>query len=125
MFETQGLQKPRFNSLANGVPSIEEYVFETMNILYRDFSHHVTKIPSDRFCEVRYEDLIRSPVTEIDRIYRRLNLGKLNSFGPKLESHLQKLEGYKRNEYRISEDQKAEICRRWHWYIDRYGYNAV
>ena len=125
LFETQGLQKPRLSSLANGAPSIEEYVLQTMNILYHDLYDQIAKIPSDRFCEVRYEDLVRSPIAEIDRIYRRLNLGKFDSFRPKLESHLQKLEGYKRNEYRISEDQKAEIRRRWHWYIDRYGYDAA
>jgi hypothetical protein len=125
MFETQGMQKPRFDALPNGAPSIEEYVLETMNTLYHDLSHHIKKIPPDRFCEVRYEDLVRSPSMELERIYRQLNLGDFSTVRPQIEAHLRKLEDYKPNEYRLSEAQKAVIHCRWNWYIERYGYHAA
>jgi hypothetical protein len=122
LFETQGFQKPQFGALPNGGPTIEQYVLDTMDVLYRDFFNQVANIPGDQFCEVRREDLIRTPLAEMDRIYRHLNLGKFHSLRPKLEAHLRKLERYKPNEYHISEMQKAEVRRRWNWYIERYNY---
>jgi len=124
LYETQGLQRPRFGPLANGAPSIEQYVLDTMDLLYRDFSDQSAKIPANQFCQVRYEDLIGQPVAEIDRIYRQLRLGEFCSLRPKLKSHLRKLEGYKPSEHHISEEQKAEIRRRWGWYMERYAYQT-
>ena len=122
LFETQGFQKPQFGALPNGGPTIEQYVLDMMDVLYRDFFDQAAKIPGDQFCDVRYEDLIRAPLAEMDRIYRRLDLGKFHSLRPKLEAHLRKLEGYKPNEFHTSEEEKAEVRRRWRWYIERYNY---
>lgn len=124
LYETQGLQKPRFGPLPNGAPSIEQYVLDTMDLLYHDFFDQTAKIPAQQFCQVRYEDLICTPVAELDRIYRQLGLGQFCSFQPKLEFHLRKLEGYKPNEHHISDDHKAEIRRRWRWYMERFEYQA-
>jgi len=123
-YETQGFQRPRFGLLPSGGPSLEQYVLDTMDLLYRDFFAQLAKIPPEQFCEVRYEDLIRAPVAEMDRIYRHLNLGALDALQPKLEIHLRKVAGYKPNEHRISDDHKAEVCRRWRWYSERYGYQT-
>jgi len=124
LYETQGLQKSWFGFLPNGGPSIEQYVLDNMDLLYRDFFMEVAKIPQDQFCEVRYEDIIRAPVAEMDRIYRHLSLGSLDSLQSKLTSDLRKREGYKPNEYSISEKHKAEVYRRWRWYFERYGYHS-
>jgi hypothetical protein len=61
LFDAQGCQKPEFAGGADGACGIEEYVFENMNLLYRDFFAEVAKIPAENFCELRYEDLIRAP----------------------------------------------------------------
>ena len=46
--------------------------FETM---YEKFDRDRTLLPPDRFCEVRYEDLVANPVGEMRTIYERLELG--------------------------------------------------
>jgi hypothetical protein len=35
-----------------------------------------------------------------------------------------KLDGYKSNQHRISDQQRAAVSRRWGWYMDRFGYRA-
>lgn len=124
LYETQGLQKPRFGPLANGAPSIEQYVLDTMDLLYRDFFVQSVKIPARQFCQVRYEDLLLTPVAEIERVYRQLGLGHFSVLRPKLESHLRQLKVYRPNEHRITEDYRAEVGRRWGWYMERFGYQA-
>jgi hypothetical protein len=125
LFETQGLQKPRFGALANGAPSIEQYVLDTMDLLYHDFVDRTAEIPANQFCQVRYEDLIRTPVAEIERVYRQLGLGEFSSVRPKLEFRFRELDGYKPNEHALPEAYKAEIRRRWRWYMERYKYQAA
>lgn len=124
LYETQGLQKPRFGPLANGAPSIEQYVLDTMDLLYRGFFDQSVKIPARQFCQVRYEDLLLTPVAEIERVYRQLGLGHFSVLRPKLESHLRQFKGYRPNEHRIPEDYRVEVGRRWGWYMERFGYQA-
>jgi hypothetical protein len=88
LFATQGCQKPEFAGGADGACGIEEYVFENMNLLYRDFFSEVANIPAENFCELRYEDLIRAPAPEMSRIYQQLGLGSFEQLQPKLKAHL-------------------------------------
>jgi omega-hydroxy-beta-dihydromenaquinone-9 sulfotransferase len=125
LFHTQGCQKPRFEGGANGPCAIEEYVLENMNLLYRDFFAEAAKIPAGNFCELRYEDLVRVPLAEINRIYRQLGLGPFESIRPQLEAHLRASDSYKTNTHRISDEQRAQVSRRWGWYVDRFGYSAL
>jgi len=123
LYETQGCQRPRHGRLPNGAPSIEEYVLHVMELLYRDFADQVAQISRENICEVRYEDLVREPIGEVRRIYQHLNLQAFDPIQAKIENHLARLEGYTRNIYSTSEDQKAEVSQRWSWYMERYNYS--
>jgi hypothetical protein len=122
LYDTQGIQKPRFGALPGGRPSVEEYVLHNMDLLYRDFAAEVSDIPAGQFCQVRYEDLVAEPVGELSRIYAQLNLRSFDAVRPTLEAHLQEHQAYKPNDNRISPRQRAEVERRWRWYFERYGY---
>jgi omega-hydroxy-beta-dihydromenaquinone-9 sulfotransferase len=124
LYDTQGLQKPQFEALPNGAPSIEDYVFDMMDALYRDFFEQVDHIAPRQYYEVRYEDLIRAPLVEMERIYCQLELGDFTAFRPKLECHLSKLALFQPNKHDLLERHKAAIRRRWGWYMERYGYPA-
>ena len=69
LFDVQGCQTPRVEALSNGAPSIEDYVLSTFNELYRDFPQARAAIPPERFCELRYEDLVADPFAQLQRIY--------------------------------------------------------
>jgi hypothetical protein len=124
LFDTQGCQKPQFGALAGDVPDIEQYVFEGMDLLYRNFFKEIAQIPAHNFCQVRYEDLIRMPIEELARMYGQLQFGSIEKIRPKLEAYMHSLDGYKPNQHSISPRQKAEVHRRWDWYMHRFGYQA-
>jgi hypothetical protein len=125
LFETQACQKPELAGDPNGVCDIEEYVFQNMNSLYRDFFAEVAKIPAENFCQMRYEDLVRAPSDEISRSYRQLGLDSFEDIRPKLEAHLRELGDYKANRHHISNRQRSEVSKRWGWYMDRFGYRPA
>jgi hypothetical protein len=124
LFDTQGCQRPDFGSRPNGAPDIEGYVLESMDLLYRDFFRDVAEIPAENFCQVRYEDLVRVPLSEMARIYRHLRLGWFEAARPRLEAHLRKLDGYKTNDHRTSRPHEDMVNRHWGWYLDRFNYRT-
>jgi omega-hydroxy-beta-dihydromenaquinone-9 sulfotransferase len=114
--EVEGLQHPPAHGLKN-------YVFETFNRMYTAFDHDRPAIPSGHFTEVRYEDLVMNPLTEIARIYQELKLGGFDTIRPALESSISKGAEYQTNQFQITPDLRAEIDRHWGYFIRRYGYD--
>ena len=41
---------------------------------------------------------------------------------PRLQAYLASVKGYETNKYQLTEEQRAEITRRWSDVIQRYGY---
>jgi hypothetical protein len=124
LYATQACQTPDLGELPSGSPSLERYVLETMVLLYRDFFTAVAEIPAENFCQVRYEDLIACPAAELERIYFSLDLGSFDPVRAKLDAHLRAVRGYKPNRHQISSGHKAEVLRRWGWYMKAFGYEA-
>jgi len=122
MFGFVGVQKPVLGPLPGGGPSLEEYVIDTMDLLYRDFFAETAMLAPGRLSQVRYEDLVLRPVDKVGRIYRELGLGSIEPMRPKLEAYLASIKEYTPNRLRISDEHKALVNHRWRWYLDRFGY---
>jgi hypothetical protein len=122
LFEVQGCQTPRADALPNGAPSIDDYVLSTFNELYRDFAQARTTIPSDRFCELRYEDLVADPLAQLERIYDHLRLGRFEDARPHFAAHLAAVRNYRPGRHHVAPDVHSEMRRRWAPFFETYGY---
>jgi hypothetical protein len=122
LFEVQGCQTPRAEALPNGAPSIEDYVLSTFNELYRDFAKARAAIPSERFCELRYEDLVADPLAQLERIYEHLQLGRFADAQPHFAAHLAAVRNYRPSRQPVSPDLHTEMRRRWAPFFETYGY---
>jgi hypothetical protein len=122
LFEAQGCQTPRAEALPNGAPSIEDYVLSTFNELYRDFSEARSAIAPERFCELRYEELIEDPLTQLERIYDHLELGCFEEARPHFANHLAAVRNYRPNRHQVAPDLDSEVRRRWAPFFKTYGY---
>jgi hypothetical protein len=121
LFAREGLQKPRLEALEGGIPDLDDYIFATLDRLYRDFPRQAALVPARRFCEVRYEDLAAHPLETLERLYEHLALGDFAAVRGKIADHLAGLD-HVPNRHRLSEAKKAEIRRRWAGYCERWGY---
>ncbi len=122
LFEVQGCQTPRPEALPNGAPSIEDYVLSTFNELYRDFAQARAAIPPERFCELRYEDLVIDPVPQLERIYEHLELGRFEDARPHFAAHLAAVRNYRPSREHVAPDLHIEMRRRWAPFFETYGY---
>jgi hypothetical protein len=122
LFEVQGCQTPRAEALPNGAPSIDDYVLSTFNELYRDFAKARDALPSDQFCELRYEDLVADPLAELERVYERLQLGGFDEARPHFAAYLASVGNYRPSRQMVAPDLHNEVRRRWAPFFETYGY---
>ncbi len=115
LYRMHGLQKPAFQGL-------DEYVLATFTHMHDRLEATRSLVASQRFYELRYEDLIANPVGQMRALYAHLNLGGFEAYLPRLEAYLAANTGYETNRYQLTPEQHAEITRRWGKVIDRYGY---
>jgi len=112
-----GFQRPKCVGL-------EDFVFNTFNRMYEAFHAQRDLIRPGRFSEVRYEDLVADPLSQMRRIYGELELDGFDDVLPALEKHVAGAKGYKTNRYALPDETRDEITRRWGAFIERYGYNG-
>ncbi len=115
LYRDQGLQTPKYAGL-------EEHVFNTFVRMYDAFERDRKEIDPSRLCEVRYEDLVKDPLGQVQAIYDQLELGDFDQARPALEAYVDSKKDYKTNRYEISPEIRREISRKWATYIERYGY---
>jgi LPS sulfotransferase NodH len=114
-YRKHGLQNPTFEGL-------EEYVFSTFVRMYERFEADRPLLREGQLHELKYEDLVRDPFTEIRKLYEHLNLGPFDRIRPGIQAYFDRTRGYETNKYEISPELKAEITRRWGRIIERLGY---
>lgn len=117
LYKFQALQEPTHQGL-------EEYVFSCFEQMYAAFERDRELIDPARLFEVRYEDLVRDPINQMQALYEHLNLGEFEIALPKLQSYFKDRQGYRIGSYQIPDDLRAEIDRRWGPYMCRHGYCA-
>src|SRR5262249_1844361 len=102
---------------------LDEYVFRKFTHLYERLEEGRKRIDPMRFHEMRYEDLVRDPIGEMQKLYEHLQLGAFADVQPPLERYLPGVKDYQTNRYEQSGEQRARIEARWGEVIRRYGYD--
>jgi hypothetical protein len=118
LYLTFGLQRPTFQGL-------EEHVLKTFDRVYDKIEEGKGLIDFDRFYELRYEELVHDPVGEMAKLYDHLGLGDFDKVLPRLQAHLAGTADYQTNRYQLSDQQRAEVTRRWGHVIRQYGYEPT
>lgn len=114
----QGFQKPRYDDAA-----LHDLIFKGYDLMYGGyFRHSRNLIDNQQLLEIRYEDLVAQPRQTVEKIYQTLELGDFESIAPKIEQYFAKRKDYRANQNPVDDSLKAEIKKRWHQYIDQYGY---
>jgi hypothetical protein len=104
---------------------LEEQVLDTFRHMYDLFERTRPLIDPSRFCEIRYEDLVKDPVEQMRIVYASLGLGQFEAVLPALEDYAAKSADYRTNRHKISGETRKKITQRWEPYIRKYGYGSM
>jgi hypothetical protein len=117
LYDVEGLQSPRFEGL-------EDYVYRMFTRMYEAYLAQKDLIAPENLCEVRYEQLVRDPVRQLQAIYEHLRLGDFEQARPQIEAYAAKEKDYQTNRYELPDSTRAEITQRWGELIERLGYES-
>lgn len=101
---------------------LEELVFESLERMYHAFFRDAQNIPENQLVEVRYEDLVKDKIGQMERIYSQLHMDGFSELKPQLEIYSEEKKNYKKNKFEIAPDMIEKITQRWKIYLDRYPY---
>jgi hypothetical protein len=110
-----GLQRPAWEILP-------EHVLNTFARMDRAFESTRALIPNGHLHELRYEDLVRDPVTRTEIAYRELSLGDFGAARRSVEEHLSRVRGHESGTHVVTAEERRAINERWADYFRRYGY---
>jgi len=117
LFAAQSYQKPNYEGL-------DERVLATFCRMYERFEATRGRIDPARMCDVRYEDLVRDPIAQLERIYEHLNLGDFTPLAAAVEAYFGQRNDYRPSRYQLTAEQHAAVTQRWLPYMQRFGYGA-
>lgn len=105
------------------VPATEERIFRQYSIISDAFFADKALIPPGQFHELRFENLERDPIGQLDDVYQALGLGGFERVEPELRRYVGSLGGYRKNAHREPEPAlKQRIVRAWQRNFDEWGY---
>ncbi len=102
---------------------IEKQVVSNYIRLMKSFFEQKEQIQTDRFVEIKYEDLIADPIKHIQYIYETLRIPGLETALPHMMKYLERQSGYKTNVYSIDEKIVNHVDKNWKFTIDRWRYS--
>jgi len=114
--EAQAFQIPRHEHL-------DDYIFAAFERMYRGFESQREKLGSTQICDVRYEDLVRNPLEQMERVYATLELGDFEPVREQVQGYMSRKKDYQVNRHGLAPEIRDEIRRRWGGLMKKYGYS--
>lgn len=88
---------------------LEQEVVQDMLLCHRRIQEGKEQLPSEQFHEIRFEDLERQPIVELEKTYDKLKLGGFKMVRPKMEAYLESIKDYKKNRYDIPDEKREQL----------------
>ena len=102
-------------------PEVSE-VCDVMNAMDETIRQQAAGLPPGRYCEVRYEELEKDPVSCIRSAYSELGIPFSETFEHNITHFLEEVSGYRKNVFSLSETDKQTILDKMKGFMSRYGY---
>ena len=120
LYSVQGLHNPPYLD-----SWLDDYVLDMFARLTEDYEEDRHVIPKGRLIELRYEDLIKDPISILRDIYARLDIGDFAAAEAPMQAYLDAQKEHRVSEYEMPPELKRKVIDRLAPYIDRFGYREA
>ncbi len=103
----------------------EECQFEIYEEMYKKYFKEKELIPGGHLVEVRYEDVVKDPMGNIEKIYRQLGIEGFGRAKPAIEKYIESQKNYRPNKHEMDPRLMRKISRRFDFTIKKWGYPKV
>jgi omega-hydroxy-beta-dihydromenaquinone-9 sulfotransferase len=81
------------------------------------------RLPGDSIVHVRFEELERDPLGQIERIYRSIRLDDYEVAPPRIKAYAHSIRDYSKSSYTFSKESIERVTERWQPLVTRFGYD--
>jgi omega-hydroxy-beta-dihydromenaquinone-9 sulfotransferase len=98
----------------------ERHILSWYRLMMQKFLAERSQIPAEDLVEVRFEDLERDPLGQVERVYQALSLPGWEQALPALRSYVATLTDYRKNTFQFDSQVIEQVNRHWafaftHW----------
>ena len=101
---------------------LEDHALASFTRMYRAFEDQRHLLADDRFCELRFEDLMAEPLSTMEGVYKHLSLGDFSHVQEAFANYLTEKKSHQRFRHEVPEPLKARIEETCGDYMRTYGY---
>jgi hypothetical protein len=102
---------------------IENSMMNLYEEIYKNYFKDRDLIPKGNFVEVKYEDFVINPLSELKKIYKSVNIDGFDKYERTFNAYILSQSEVKLNSYHLDEELKDKIYRRWGFVFKEYGYD--
>ena len=101
---------------------ISEMILEVYESMMQDYLEDKKQIDPDRLLEIRYEELVKGPIQNLEHIYTKFNYSNFQKLKPVFENYLDSIEGYKIDTYTMSQQELDRIMEHLGFAMKHWNY---
>ena len=112
------------NALQDHSRDVTDYMLDRYMTLFDVYQRDKSLIPEGNLVSVSYQELIQNPMTVLDDLFKRLDLGALDDNDNSIRKFLADNSDYRTNRYQLSAEDKKVVLSRWADAFDAYRYEC-
>lgn len=101
---------------------IEDNVLFFYKEMMRSFFSQAGTLRQNALVDLRFEDLEKQPLKEMERLYDQLDLSGWKKARPQMEAYLETQRSYQKNQFTMTETDIAKVEKHWMFTIKRWDY---
>ncbi|MCH7867816.1 MAG: sulfotransferase [Myxococcales bacterium] len=104
---------------------IDAWIVHAYRVQMQSYLEQRNLIPPGHLVEIRYEDLDVRPVSELEKIYKTLELGDFEVVRPLFERYLESLGSYEKNRFDFPPEIVNTVNENWGFAFEAFGYDRM
>ncbi|MCH7806032.1 MAG: sulfotransferase [Proteobacteria bacterium] len=105
------------------IENLDDHILGVYTRMMDNFERDAAGLPKGQLIEVRFEDLQKNPLKELEKIYRALDLGDFTEDKEAYTKYLEEVKDYRKNVYNFPEEDLKKVEIHWRRFIKRGGYS--
>ena len=85
--------------------------------MMRRLLEEADRLPGDSIVHVRFEELERDPLGQVERIYRSIKLDGYEVARPRIETYLRSIQHYTKSTHTFSNESVRRVTQKWQPFI--------
>ncbi len=115
---SQSLQRPVEND------GLESYVLECGKRMYDSYLKYRPEVPARQIIDVRYDELVNSPIDTMRQVYDHLQLGDVSPALDGFRQYLAPRKNYVTNRHKLPRYWRERIRAEWGQYFEAFQYDS-